>query len=232
MELTKKYNDTIKLLQKVADSRATIKDENENLTDKLRELSWNSDEANEILSRCKDLDVEDRRLDYMDDILLNNMIHIQQQLLYKSMEYYKEHYINKRLGEKTREKIKKELEEIILKLYNIEVYVYIRYIDTYSDGETVEITVYFKDYYYSNVLKNEAIRYNEKYGVCLYYYRDIAYIEDVEDYTNKLYEEQTKLYKDIEEMAQQLNNKIDLYNLKLIGALNNKRIREHYYIKY
>lgn len=235
MELSKNYYTTTTFLQNVSQSISTIKEEQKSLNEKTKNLDWTSKEKNDIIERYQYLNSEYKKLELIHSILVNNLLHIQQQLLYKCMEYYQEHYKNKRIGEKTKEKIEKELEEIIKNTYNIEVYVYVKCIDNFNDYESttftqpVSISLYFKDYYYVYTLKQEEIHY--KGGeVSLYYYSDVEYVENVNEYGDKMYNDMNTLHNEIEELEKALNNKIDLYNLKLKGGLNDKRLG-HIWVK-
>lgn len=211
--MNNKYYESVTLLQNTKEGYNTIQD--------IQEKLWKDYQANIIDSTTynneyKEYTNKQQITDTMQQILLNNLLHIQQQLLKELLEIYKNKYVNKRIGEKTKEKIQEEFNNYILNNYNIECYCYIRQDTTYNDELETKISLYYKDLYYQYELKQEKIIYNKATNESyLYYYNDIEYTntDDVEEKASilrKQYDDSMNKIKELKKQIEQIkdeNNK-------------------------
>ena len=200
-----KYYDNITLLQNINTSINTLEETNKDMIYK----NYNDIEYKENKKKIEELQT-------IQEITLNNFLHIQQELLQELLEIFKSKYIDKRIGEKTKEKIQNDFNTYILGNYNIECYCYINTKTNYNYEEEIKICCYFKDLYYQYDLKQEEIRYNKnKEESYLYYYSKIDYtnVEEIEEkakelrnnYNNNI-EKIKELKKEIEKTREE-NNK-------------------------
>ena len=232
-KIEEKYTTTRQLLQNSRDYYQYLKDEQNRLDQQVEGIDYKSNEFKQYIEKSKELKEKLSRNALLNDILTNNLLSIQQNLLEIALNYFKENYKNKRLGQKTKEKYQNEVKELINKNYNIDVYCYLRQKETYNNTIEYEISINYKDYYYSNILGNEKVIYNitndEEY---LYYYNKIEYIDtdNIDEYINELYQKLNNYTEELDTLEKELNKKIDTYNGLCIGALNNKRY-QHIYLK-
>lgn len=230
-KLREKYASTRQLLQDSRDYYQSLQDGQKELDKQFKEIDYKSNEFKDYMKKSNELKEKQDKNEMLEEVLTNNLISIQQDLLQIALDYFKENYKEKRLGEKTKEKYQNEVEDLINKNYNIDVYCYLRQKETYNDAIEYKISIYYKDYYYINELKNESIVYNitndEKY---LYYYNKIEYIDtdNIEQYINELYQKLTSYREELDMLEKELNKKIDSYNGLCIGSLNYKRINRIY----
>jgi hypothetical protein len=210
--LNKKYYNSRELLQKTSDAMQLLADAQKKLCyEKLTKENYE-----DYKKRDKEISDKIKINNTMQEILLNNFLYIQQELLNELLEIYKTKYINKRIGEKTKEKIQDDFNSYILDNYNIECYCYIKQNTTYNYELETRIYLYFKDLYYQYELKQEEIRFNnttqEQY---LYYYNKIDYTntEEIEEKAkelrnnyNKTIEKIKELKKEIEKAREENNN--------------------------
>lgn len=229
--LKEKYASTRQLLQNSRDCYQTLQEEQKTLDQQFKGIDYKSNEFKNYIEKSNELkEKQDRNL-MLEDVLTNNLISIQQELLEIALNYFKENYKDKRLGEKTKEKYQNEVVELISKNYNIDVHCYLRQKETYNNTIEYAIYIQFKDYYYINALDSEKVIYNitkdEEY---LYYYNKIEYIDinEKEYYIDYIYTNLKERKKELETLEKELNDKIDAYNKYCIGALNYKRINHIY----
>lgn len=227
MELKEKYTKTRQLLQDCKEYKQSLQDNDKILTERAKGLDYKSSEFANYMEKSNEIKEKQDKNELLEEVLINNLISIQQDLLQIALDYFKENYKNKRLGEKTKEKYQNEVVDLISKKYNIDVRCYVTQRESYINKIEYVITIYFKDYYYSNVVDNEKVIYNitndEEY---LYYYNKIDYIntDNIEVYINELCQNMKNASKELETLTKELNDKIDKYNKICIGALNYKRV--------
>lgn len=232
-KLREKYASTRQLLQDSKDYYQSLQEEQKALDKQFKEIDYKSNEFKDYIEKSKDLKEKQDKNEMLEEVLTNNLISIQQELLQIALDYFKENYKNKRLGQKTKEKYQNEVQDLINKSYNIDIYCYLKQKETYNYTLEYEISIYFKDYYYINTLKDEAIIYNvtndEEY---LYYYNKIEYIDtnNIDKYIDELYQNMENTKKELETLEKELNEKINKYNALCVGSLNYKRYN-HVYLK-
>ena len=198
-------NKYIETRQKLQDNKDLI----QSLNEQQNEICNNYKDLNEnnIQDYKREQEENYKKIHYVEteqEILLNNLLYIQQQLLTELLEIFKSKYIDKRIGEKTKEKIQNDFNTYILGNYNIECYCYISQCLSYREQLETKISLYFADYYYVYDLKQEQLKYNhETKENYFYYYRNIK------EYTN---------IEEIEEQAKRLRDNYDL-SLQKIKAL-------------
>jgi hypothetical protein len=203
--MNKKYYDNKMLMQNVSEHLQALKEEGEKLYNSYKyDYKISLDDYGK---QTKEIDNNIKILHTMQEIILNNFLHVQQELLNELLEIYKNKYINKRIGEKTKEKIQEEFNSYILNNYNIECYCYINTRYNYNDEEEIEISLSFKDMYYQYELKQEKIKYNkttqEEY---LYYYGKINYtnIEEIEEKAKTLRHNYDEAMEKIKELKREI----------------------------
>ena len=232
-KLEERYRSTQQLLQNSKEYNHYLQDEQNRLDQQVKEIDFKSNEFEQYIEKSKELKEKQDKNDMLKDILTNNLLSIQQDLLEIALNYFKESYKNKKLGQKTKEKYQNEVKELINKNYNIDVYCYLRQKETYNSTVEYEISINYKDYYYVNVLGNEKVIYNitkdEEY---LYYYNRINYIDtdNIYQYNEELYKKITTYSEELNILEKELNKKIDTYNSLCVGTLNNRRY-QHIYLK-
>ena len=232
-KLEEKYRKTQQLLQNSKEYNHYLQDGQKELDKQFKDIDFKSNEFEQYIEKSKELKEKQDKNDMLKDILTNNLLSIQQDLLEIALNYFKESYKNKKLGQKTKEKYQNEVKELINKNYNIDVYCYLRQKETYNSTVEYEISINYKDYYYINILGNEKVIYNitndEKY---LYYYNRINYTDtdNLNQYIDELYKKITTYSEELNILEKELNKKIDTYNGLCIGALNNRRY-QHIYLK-
>ena len=137
-------------------------------------------------------------------------------------------YKNKRIGEKTKEKIANEIKEYIKEKYNFIVY-FNMYQEFYFTGIRVSFDFYDKDHKkIGNIEKaSDEKEYNQNTFNNLYNYNvnlDYNYINDVKEYAKTLYNEKTKSKEKIEELRKQISNERNNINKHLYNHLNDYKI--------
>ena len=143
--MNNKYYESVTLLQNTREFYSHIQQIQDNL--------WKDYQANNIDSQTynneyKEYTNKQKVSDTMQQILLNNLLHIQQQLLKELLEIYKTKYIKSRLGIATKEKIQNHFNSYIKDNYNIDVYSYITIHNNYKDENEIQISICYKDMYY------------------------------------------------------------------------------------
>jgi hypothetical protein len=138
-------------------------------------------------------------------------------------------YKDKRIGEKTKEKIGNEIKEYIKDKYNFVVY-FNMFQEYYFTG--IRISFDFYDEYHKNIgcIKkcSDEKGYNEKTFDNLYnYYCDINYnyINDVKDYAKTLYIKTIKSKKKIDDLRKQIDDEKNNINKSLKNHLNDYRVK-------
>lgn len=226
-KIIEKYTKTRQLLQDCKEYTQSLQDEQKTLEQQMNGIDYKSSDFADYKEKTNEIKEKQDKNELLEEVLINNLISIQQDLLQIALDYFKENYKNKRLGEKTKEKYQNEVIDLINKKYNIDVYCYLNQRQTYSNTLEYAITICFKDYYYSNVVDNEKVIYNiAKDEAYVYYYNKIDYIntDNMEEYINELYQNMKNTSKELETLTKELNDKIDAYNKICIGALNYKRV--------
>lgn len=138
-------------------------------------------------------------------------------------------YKDKRIGEKTKEKIGNEIKEYIKDKYNFIVY-FNMYQEFYFTG--IRISFDFYDEYHKrigniNKSSNEK-EYNQDTFNNLYNYNvnlDYNYINDVKEYAKTLYIKTIKSKKKIDDLQKQINNEKNKINKSLKNHLNDYRLK-------
>lgn len=231
MELKEKYTSTRQLLQNCKEYRQSLQDEEKTLDQQMKGVDYKSSKFADYIKKSNELKEKQDKNKLLEEILTNNLISIQQDLLQIALDYFKENYKDKRLGEKTKEKYQNEVAELISKNYNIDIHCWLRQKETYNDTLEYEISIYFKDYYYINTLDSEKVIYNiTKDESYLYYYNKIEYIDinEKDMYIDYIYMNLKEGKKELETLEKELNDKIDEYNKMCIGSLNYKRFNHIY----
>lgn len=137
-------------------------------------------------------------------------------------------YKNKRIGEKTKEKIANEIKEYAKEKYN-----FIVYFNMYQDYYFTNISLLF-GFYTENAKKIGTIEkcsnekeYNENTFNDLYNYNvniDYTYINDAKNYADKLYIAMEDSKKKIDELKKQIDNEKNNINEYLNNHLNDYRL--------
>lgn len=231
MELKEKYASTQQLLQNHKEYMQSLQDEQETLDQQIKDVDYKSSKFADYIKKSNELKEKQDKNKLLEEILTNNLISIQQDLLQIALDYFKENYKDKRLGEKTKEKYQNEVVELISKNYSIDINCYLRQKETYNNTLEYAIYIQFKDYYYINTLDSEKVIYNiTKDESYLYYYNKIEYINinKKDMYIDYIYMNLKEGKKELETLEKELNDKIDEYNKMCIGSLNYKRFNHIY----
>lgn len=138
-------------------------------------------------------------------------------------------YKDKRIGEKTKEKIGNEIKSYIKDKYNFIVY-FNMYQEFYFTG--IRISFDFYDEYHKRIgnidkSSNEK-EYNKNTFNNLYDYivnLDYNYINDVKDYAKTLYIETIKSKKKIDDLRKQIDDEKNNINKSLKNHLNDYRLK-------
>lgn len=138
-------------------------------------------------------------------------------------------YKNKRIGEKTKEKIRNEIKEYIKNKYNFVVYFHM-YQEFYFTGIRISFDFYTEDNIQIGCIEKASDEkgYNENTFNSLYNYYcnlDYNYINDVKDYAKTLYIEKIKSEKKIDDLRKQIDNEKNNINKSLINHLNDYRLK-------
>lgn len=138
-------------------------------------------------------------------------------------------YKNKRIGEKTKEKIGNEIKEYVKNKYNFIVYFHM-YQEYYFSGVRISFNFYTEDNIkigHIEKASNEK-EYNENTFNNLYNYYcnlDYNYINNVKEYAKTLYIKTIKSKKKIDDLRKQIDNEKNNINKSLINHLNDYRIK-------
>jgi hypothetical protein len=138
-------------------------------------------------------------------------------------------YKNKRIGEKTKEKIRNEIKEYIKNKYNFIVYFHM-YQEFYFTGIRISFDFYTENNIQIGTIEkcSDEKEYNENTFNNLYNYYcnlDYNYINDVKDYAKTLYIETIKSKKKIDDLLKQIDNEKYNINKSLINHLNDYRLK-------
>ena len=138
-------------------------------------------------------------------------------------------YKDKRIGEKTKEKIGNEIKEYIKEKYNFVVY-FNMYQEFYFTGIRLSFDFYTEDHKKIGIIEkvSEEKGYNENTFNSLYNYYcnlDYNYINDVKDYAKTLYIETIKSKKKIDDLQKQIDNEKNNINKSLKNHLNDYRLK-------
>ena len=156
------------------------------------------------------------------DLLLNEIVD-------KELIPIIQKYKNKRIGEKTKEKIGNEIKEYVKNKYNFIVYFHM-YQEFYFSGVRISFNFYTEDNIKIGCIEKASDEkgYNENTFNNLYnYYCNLNYnyINDVKDYAKTLYIETIKSKKKIDDLQKQIDNEKNNRNKSLINQLNDYRIK-------
>lgn len=137
-------------------------------------------------------------------------------------------YKDKRIGEKTKEKIGNEIKEYIKHKYNFIVYFHM-YQEFYFTGIRISFNFYTEDNIKIGCIEKASDEkgYNENTFNDLYNYYcnlDYNYINDVKDYAKILYIETIKSKKKIDDLLKQIDNEKNNINKLLRNHLNDYRV--------
>lgn len=224
--MKEKYYDNKMLSQNVADSLSTLKDREEKEAERVRGCT-NHEEWEKYKKTCEEITNERHKLETMQEVITNNMLHIQQELLKELLEIYKKKYIAKRIGEKTKELIRQDFMKYVKDNYDIETYCHISPYNDYNEREHVKISLYFADLYYYYDLKQEQIRYSKETGESwLYYYQQVEYIpvDQLADYSEDLRHTYNENMKKIKSLKNEIERIREANNEKNICCIKSTRI--------
>ena len=236
MDIKNKYINTLNRINELQTGKQTIKGELDDLNPKLKnklqllmkaKKEDHQKELNayeEISERVTALETKKEELEIQEKILKNNLLSIEQDLLYEGIEIYQNSkYFKKALGEKTKEKINSLISETIKEKYNIDVYTYINSEYNYSNEQIIKLSLYYSDFYYEYELKNESIHYNiNKNLIDLYYYSKIEFIniEETEEEAKRILKEYKINYNKIQDLYKQIECIKNENNKNAKGLLN------------
>lgn len=224
--MKEQYYDNKMLLQNVADNLATLKNREEKEAERVRGCT-NNEEWEKYKKASEEMTHERHKLETMHEVITNNLLHIQQELLKELLEIYKKKYINKRIGEKTKELIRQDLIKYIQDNYDIKTYCHISPYNDYNEREHVKISLYFEDFYYCYDLKQEEIRYNKETGESwLYYYQEVEYIpvNQLADYSEDLRHTYNENMKKIKSLKNEIERIREENNIKNTCCIKSTRI--------
>lgn len=235
INIKKEYKNIIIYNEKLRDIIADLKEKAEE-----RRKSYNLERIKNLTT--EQLEEENRqekqeaeqlkKAELEQNLLINNLLFIQQELLKESFEIYKTKYINKKIGEKTAEKIKEDLESYILNTYDLEIHFHIKSDLDYNGNTKVKIYLYYKDFYYIYELKQEEMHYiKETEENYLYYYRQVDYIplKSVENKAIKIIEDYKKNIEKLDFLEKQQKKLIDNNNNNLPVIIEKYRIKQGNY---
>lgn len=235
------YYETTNKLQDARDCYYSIKqsldlnnEELKNLYNKIDNWNNRTEKQNKELEEKHDeekgLLKQQKQIETIQSLLLNNLLHIQRELLNESAEVLKNSkYYLKPFGEKTKEKMQNEIKEYLKNKYDIELYVYINQSQEYTRDKfhnyewCYEIEVIYQDYYYEYGLKQEKIRVFQN-NVYFYYYDDIEYtkLQELENKANKIIEKNQKAEEKIETLRKEIEKLKYSNNKDIKGFLHNE----------
>lgn len=137
-------------------------------------------------------------------------------------------YKDKRIGEKTKEKIANDIKEYVKEKYNFIIY-FNMYQEFYFTGIRISFDFYDKDHKkIGNIDKaSDEKGYNQNTFNNLYgYYVNLNYnyIDDVKKYAKILYNEKIKSKEKIDELKKQIDNERNKINKHLYNHLNDYRL--------
>lgn len=156
------------------------------------------------------------------DLLLNEIV---EQELIPIIKKYKD----KRIGEKTKEKIRNEIKEYIKDKYDLIVY-FNMYQEYYFSGIKISFNFYTEDNIKIGYIEkcSDEKAYNTKtfdnlYNYC--YNLDYNYINNVKEYADKLYISTQDSKKKISDLRKQIDDEKNNINKKLKNHLNDYRLK-------
>lgn len=138
-------------------------------------------------------------------------------------------YKDKRIGEKTKEKIANEIKEYVKEKYNFIIY-FNMYQEFYFTGIRISFDFYNKDHKrIGNIDKaSDEKGYNQNTFNNLYGYNvnlNYNYIDDVKEYADKLYISIQDSKKKIDDLRKQIDNEKNDINKHLYNHLNDYRVK-------
>lgn len=138
-------------------------------------------------------------------------------------------YKDKRIGEKTKEKIGNEIKEYIKDKYNFVVY-FNMFQEFYFTGIKISFDFYTEDNKHIGCIKkcSDEKCFNENTFDNLYNYYcnlDYNYINDVKDYAKTLYIKTIKSKKKIDDLRKQIDDEKNNINKSLKNHLNDYRLK-------
>lgn len=135
------------------------------------------------------------------DLLLNKIV-------VKELFAILKKYQNKKIGEKTKEKINAELEQYILNKYGF--IFYFNFYKEYDFSSTYKISFYFDSV--GEIIKN----YNPETKEIYNYFTNLDYkyinLDKIDDYSQKMLSERLKTVKKLDDLRKKMNNLIDGFN--------------------
>ena len=118
-KLEEKYRRTQQLLQNCKEYNQYLQDGQKELDKQFKDIDFKSNEFKNYIEKSNELKEKQDKNELLQEIMINNLLSIQQDLLEIALNYFKEQYKNKKLGQKTKEKYQNEVKELINKNYNI-----------------------------------------------------------------------------------------------------------------
>lgn len=244
MELKKELDNMLNLYNKVLDNRTMIQESIESIKVKINEHknTFGIDKRlnDELL---KSLYAEEKRLyaeldinNLMNNILDNNLLYIKTELLKECKDYFIEHYKNKNIGEKTREKIQGDLHELIYNNYRINIQVYLHrkssVFDTYEYSLNLDI---LNDMIVYNQLLNKQyyiIDFINEYRSYIIFnnitYNHVESYEELVGYTNEFKKMIDTINEEIDKKVNDLNKEIDKLNNVYRSFMYHKKVKHVY----
>lgn len=236
----KKYNETVEAIDQTRKTMELVKKHEELNNNIIRDIynnieNWKerTEEQKQKLDKAhseeKELFASEIEVKTMQSLLLNNLLHIQRELLKESAKLLrKSKYYLKPFGDRTKEKIIVEIKDALEKKYNIKLYVYVNQSQEYTRNELqeyelcYEIMIEYQDFYMEYGLRQEKIRVFEK-DQYFYYYNDIKYtkIENIVKEAKKIIEKHQKATEKIEKLQTQIGDIRSDNNKDINGFLQN-----------
>ena len=103
-KLEERYRSTQQLLQNCKEYNHYLQDEQNRIGQQVKEIDYKSNEFKNYIEKSNELKEKQDKNELLQEILTNNLLSIQQDLLEIALNYFKESYKNKKLGQKTKEK--------------------------------------------------------------------------------------------------------------------------------
>lgn len=235
IDIRKEYKNIIIKNESIRDALIELKEKDKKSDPSYNFKEWftlSEEERTQKNNEIKENRETIKKLELQQDLLINNLLHIQQNLLNELMQLFLKNHKNKRIGEKTKEKIQNEFNYYINEKYDIEVYSYIKSVLDYNNNEKIEIYLSYKDFYYNYNLKNEQIIYSYNDDAFkLYYYNQANYINlnNIEKEANKIYLNYINSLKQLKQLEKKQDDVREKNNNNIPQILEAYRIKKDCY---
>lgn len=235
IDIKKEYKNIIIKNELIRDALIELKEKDKKSDSSYSLNEWvalSEEERTQKNNEIKETRETIKKLELQQDLLINNLLHIQQKLLNELMQLFLKNHKNKRIGEKTKEKIQNEFNYYIKEKYDIEVYCYINSKLDYNEKEKIEIYLSYKDFYYIYNLKNEKIIYSYNDDAFkLYYYNDAKFINlnNIEKEAVKIFNNYNKSMEQLKELEKKQDQIRTKNNDNIPQILENYRIKKECY---